>query len=171
MFTKFIVVVGAVLLIVGFMSWNNVSAPTDLALDTASTTVPTTEVPATPTPATKPKSATTPTTPAVTATPGAGARTFEKGFYVTTIYLTNAGFEPATIEINKGEEVRFVDKSSGIMSVVADDKTSSLYYRSIKQPSTIQKTSTFQMGLPELGIFNYYNLNGTPRKSGTIIVK
>lgn len=117
----------------------------------------------TPKPApTKPK-ATTPTTS------GAGVRTFEKGVYVTTIYYTDNGFVPTTITATHGEEVRFINKTSAAMHIIADDKTSSIYYRAINQSNTVFKGGVYQLQLPELGIFNYKNLNGS--LTGQIIVK
>ena len=119
----------------------------------------------TPTTTTKPK--TTTTTSASTA--GAGARTYEKGVYVTTIYYTENGFVPTNIEATHGEEVRFVNKTGSAMHIVGDDKTSSIYYRSVNQSNTVFKGGTYQLQLPELGIFNYKNLNGN--LVGQIIVK
>lgn len=116
--------------------------------------------------ATKP-SATTPTAP--TATAGAGARTYEKGVYVTTVFMTDKGFEPRIVEANNGEEVRFVNKTGRAMHIIAEEKTSSVYYRNINQSNTVFKNGTYQLQLPELGIFNYKNLNGP--ETGQIIIK
>lgn len=112
--------------------------------------------------AAKPKTTTTTTT-------GAGARTFEKGVYVTTIYFTDNGFVPTTVTATHGEEIRFINKTAAAMHIVADDKTSSIYYRSINQSNTVFKGGTYQLQLPELGIFNYKNLNGF--QTGQIIIK
>lgn len=170
MLGKLAVIVGVVLLIVGVLSWTGTDTPAEIVVTLTPTTTPGTGSSVLP----QPKQ---PTVPSValptqpTQPTGAGARTFENGFYVTTIYLTNTGFVPASVEVNKGEEVRFVDRANGIMYIVADDKASSVYYRAIKQPALAQRTSTFQFGVPEAGTFSYYNLNSNPRLSGTIIVK
>lgn len=118
---------------------------------------------------TKPTTATKPaaTTPAVTV--GAGARTYEKGVYVTTVYMTDKGFEPSKVEAQNGEEIRFVNKTSRAMHIIAEDKTSSVYYRSINQSNTVFRNGTYQLQLPELGVFNYKNLNGP--ETGQIIIK
>lgn len=116
--------------------------------------------------ATKPK-ATTPAAPTVTQ--GAGARTFEKGVYVTTVFMTDKGFEPRIVEAQNGEEIRFVNKTSRAMHIVADEKTSSVYYRNINQSNTVFRNGTYQLQLPDLGIFNYKNLNGP--ETGQIIIK
>jgi plastocyanin len=170
MIGKLVVIVGVVLVIVGVLSWTGTETPKDVVVTLTPTTTPssTSIVP------TLPKAPTVPSVavPTQPATPtGAGARTFENGFYVTTIYLTNTGFVPSSVEVNKGEEVRFVDRANGIMYIVADDKASSVYYRAIKQPALAERSSTFQFGVPEAGTFSYYNLNSNPRFSGTIIVK
>ena len=133
---------------------------TDIATTTA-------DKPAAPSTAgTKPKPQTT--TPA---SPGAGARTFEKGFYVTTIHYTDQGFVPEKVEVNNGEEVRFVNKTSSAMHVQAESQTSSQYYRAINQPNTVFKGGTYQLQVPEVGVFNYFNINTNPKKSGQVIVK
>ena len=118
---------------------------------------------------TKPTTATKPaaTTPAVTV--GAGARTYEKGVYVTTVFMTDKGFEPRIVEANNGEEIRFVNKTSRAMHIVAEEKTSSVYYRNINQSNTVFKGGTYQLQLPDIGIFNYKNLNGP--ETGQIIIK
>jgi len=170
MIGKLVIIVGVVLLIVGVLSWTGSDTPADIVVSLTPTTTPSTGTVTLP-------QAKQPAVPSVTLpTPvaqpqGAGARTFENGFYVTTIYLTNTGFIPQSVEVNRGEEVRFVDRANGIMYIVADDKTSSTYYRAIKQPARIERSATFQLGLPESGTFSYYNLNSNPRFSGTIIVK
>jgi plastocyanin len=105
--------------------------------------------------------------PAVPA--GAGARTFEKGVYVTTVFFTDQGFVPSVVEAHHGEEIRFVNKTNAVMHIIADEKTSSLYYRSINQPNTVGKGGSYQLQLPELGVFNYKNLNGN--HVGQILVK
>lgn len=113
--------------------------------------------------------ATKPKTVAPVATVGAGARTFEKGVYVTTVFMTDKGFEPRIVEANNGEEIRFVNKTSRAMHIIAEEKTSSTYYRNINQSNTVFKGGTYQLQLPDLGIFNYKNLNGP--ETGQIIIK
>jgi plastocyanin len=119
---------------------------------------------------TKPAAVKPKTTPTTT-TAGAGARTFEKGVYVTTIYFTDKGFVPAVVEATHGEEVRFINKTSAAMHIIAEEKTSSIYYRSINQSNTVFKGGTYQLQLPELGVFNYKNLNSSSPQTGQILVK
>jgi plastocyanin len=102
---------------------------------------------------------------------GSGKRTFEKGVYVTEVYYTDQGFVPGILEVKRGEEVRFINRTSGVMHIIAEERTSSLYYRSLNQPNTVGKGGTYQIGMPEAGIMNYYNLNTNPRKAGQIIIK
>lgn len=116
----------------------------------------------------KPK-ATTPTAPAASNT-GAGVRTFEKGYYVTTVYYTDTGFVPAQLEIKAGEEVRFVNKTNTALHISADPSTSSQYYRSFNQPNTVFKNGTYQFQVPQVGIMNYTNINKSS-ETGQIIVK
>ncbi len=107
--------------------------------------------------------------PTPTPTAGAGARTYEKGVYVTTVFMTEKGFEPRVVEAQNGEEIRFVNKTGRAMHIVAEEKTSSVYYRAINQSNTVFKNGTYQLQLPELGVFNYKNFNGP--ETGQIIIK
>ena len=156
----------AALGVVTFWPVNHV--PTiEVSFPTGDVATTTTDKPAATAPtASKPKPAA-----AAPTSPGAGARTFEKGFYVTTIHYTDQGFVPAKVEIQNGEEVRFVNKTSSAMHVQAEANSSSQYYRAINQPNTVFKGGTYQMQLPEVGVFNYFNINTNPKKSGQIIVK
>lgn len=155
-----LVVLGLALVLAGLTFWPLAGSP-PTAVDEASLSE--NDVGSLPNP-TAPKQS-TPQQPA-----GAGARVFVNGFYVTTIVLTDQGFSPRMVEIRKGEEVRFVNRSTNTqMHIVADERTSSLYYRSINQSKTVARGGEYQLGLPELGIFNYYNLNSND--TGQIIVK
>jgi plastocyanin len=116
----------------------------------------------------KPK-ATTPATP-VASTAGAGVRTFEKGYYVTTVHYTDTGFVPAQLEIKAGEEVRFVNKTNSALHISADPSTSSQYYRAFNQPNTVFKGGTYQFQVPQVGTMNYTNINKSSA-TGQIIVK
>lgn len=156
----------AVVIIAGLvwyiMSSSPAQAPTtsEIKTDTPTPTTPTKTVKSTPT-------AVTPST----TTSGAGSRIYDKGQWVTLIYLTNSGFSPAQLEIKAGEEVRFVNKTSLTMRVVSDDKLSNSFYAYFNQAQSVGKGGTYQLSLMQPGIFIYYNLNSDPRVSGQIIVK
>lgn len=120
----------------------------------------------------------TPKTPTVTKpsttssqSAGAGVRTFEKGVYVTQVNYTENGFVPATLEIQHGEEVRFVNKTSLTMRVAADEKLSAIPYQRINQPQSVGKGGTYQVAFTEKGVFSYVNLNTKPVKTGNVYVK
>ena len=164
---KLLIIVAAIALGFGLAEWKGdrtiLEAVSDIASSTASTTT-----------ASLLEKVTSPLTPKQT-TPsvpaGAGARTFENGVYVTTIFYTIDGFVPATLELKHGEEVRFVNKTSAVMHVIGDDKASSQYYRTVNQPNTLGKGGTNQIALPDVGLFSYYNLGTNPRVSGQVFVK
>lgn len=105
-------------------------------------------------------------------TAGAGARTFEKGVYVTTIYFTTKGFVPQTLVIDHGEEVRFVNKTTLTMRVGSQtaSNASSLHYSAISDPRAQPKGGTYQISLTQPGIWSYYNLTGQPF-TGSVTVK
>ena len=155
-----VVILVGLLILAGVLFWPVNSIPTvsvEFPTTTAEKTIEKTSV-------------TPPTTKSqpVTAT-GAGARTYEKGVYVTTVLMTDKGFEPNKVEAQNGEEIRFVNKTSRAMHIIAEDKTSSVYYRAINQSNTVFKNGTYQLQLPDLGVFNYKNLNGP--ETGQIIIK
>ena len=102
---------------------------------------------------------------------GAGTRVFEKGVYVTLIYLTDQGFVPKNVEIKAGEEIRFVNKTSLTMRVVSDEKLSNQYYAYFNEPQSVGKGGTYQLSLMQPGLFSYYNLNANPRVTGQVFVK
>lgn len=161
-----IVILVLVVLIGVFTFWPINQVPS-VAVSFPSTEIATTtgEKPPTTAPTTKPKPAAAPSSP------GAGVRTFEKNYFVTTIHYTEQGFIPAKVELNKGEEVRFVNKTASAMHIQAESNSSSQYYRAINQSNTVFKGGTYQLQLPEVGIFNYFNINTNPKKSGQIIIK
>ena len=164
MFVRLTLVIAVVFLVIGLYSWDRNMSLSDLISETASSTPTTTAETKVATPVKQ-------IVPKPSASVGTGVRTYENGFYVTTIYLTDQGFVPSTVDVTHGEEVRFVNKTTSVMRVIAEEKSSSLYYRSISQPGTLPKQDTYQMGLPEVGVFNYYDLNSNPRKSGQIVIK
>ena len=103
---------------------------------------------------------------------GAGARTFEKGVYVTTVFFTTKGFAPQSVIIEHGEEVRFVNKTSLTMRVGSQvaSNTSSTFYSAISDQKSQPKGGTYQVALTQPGIWSYYNLTGDPF-TGSVIVK
>jgi plastocyanin len=103
---------------------------------------------------------------------GAGARTFEKGVYVTTIFFTTKGFVPQSVVITHGEEVRFVNKTSLTMRVGSQVQsgTSSTYYSSISDPKSQPKGGTYQIALTQPGVWSYYSMTGDPF-AGLVVVK
>lgn len=157
----------AVILVLSITLWQvwpeEKSSDTVLETPATETESDTTTVPKTPT-VTKPSTTSTQST-------GAGVRTFEKGVYVTQVNYTENGFVPATLEIQHGEEVRFVNKTSLTMRIAADEKLSAIAYQRINQPQSVGKGGTYQVAFTELGVFTYVNLNTKPAKTGNIYVK
>lgn len=155
--TGVVVLIGLIILAT-LTFWPGVTTPSTAVVDTSTDTD--TSVPAN----------TTGPGPNATAS-GAGVRTYEKGVYVTAVWYTNTGFVPAQLTLTKGEEVRFVNKTSGVMHVIGDEKLSSKYYGLVNQQNSLAKDDTYQLKMTETGIFIYSNLNTNPLKSGQIIVK
>lgn len=100
----------------------------------------------------KPSGVTTPVAPT------GGQRVIEKGIPITVIYLTSLGFSPYEVTVASGEEVRFVNKTSGSMRIGTRDAESSSFYDNFAQPSVVGKEGTFQIGVTREGIWAYRNL-------------
>ncbi len=110
-----------------------------------------------------------PSAPAVSG--DAGKRFMQNGVYVTIVEYTDKGFNPSKLEINRGEEVRFVNLDNETMNVVADNKLSSQVYASFKMPNSVGKGGTYQLAFTDPGIFSYQNVNKTSKPAGQIFVK
>jgi len=101
----------------------------------------------------------------------AGTRTLENNSFVTIVEYTNSGFNPSPLELNAGEEIRFVNKSNGTMRITTDEANSNHTYSSYMQPDTVGYNGTFQLVLPMSGLWTYYNLNTKPPVQGVVYVK
>ncbi|MEK7613804.1 MAG: hypothetical protein AAB439_02975 [Patescibacteria group bacterium] len=109
------------------------------------------------------------TTPSV---PQGGQRIIENGIPVTLIYLTTLGFSPNEVTITAGEEVRFVNKTDGVMRVGTKANASTSYYSSFAQPNAVGKGGTFQIGLIREGLWTYENLNApSSGVTGVVYIK
>ena len=112
-----------------------------------------------------PSTPTTPVKPAI-----GGARTLENNVWVTEVVFTDSGFSPATLQVQAGEEVRFVNRSSGAMRIIANTKDSSDYYKLINQPTTVAKGKSFQISLFKAGLFIYSNPSVQWNPGGSITI-
>ncbi len=79
---------------------------------------------------------------------------------LTTITYTNSGFEPETVEVRRGTDIRFLNMSSKSMKV----RTYAYYDRNIPIPGYSQETSVgkgkeFVFSVTATGTYPYYNLN------------
>ncbi|MEK7531109.1 MAG: hypothetical protein AAB573_04575 [Patescibacteria group bacterium] len=156
-----------IILILGaYVLWPNAELPT--VEDIASST---------PTIALEPKVAIPSVTQQTTVTPAAptqapigGARSLENNVWVTEVIFTDGGFSPASLKVQAGEEVRFVNKSSGAMRIIANTKDSSDYYKLINQPTAVAKGKSFQVSLFKTGLFIFSNPNVQSNPSGSITV-
>ncbi len=162
--TKLILTIVISVAVIGGLVWLLISTPANKAVP-ASDIATTTDASAVDTPA-KTQSA-----PALT-TSGAGARTFEKGVYVTTVYFTNQGFVPQNITITHGEEVRFVNKTTLTMRVGSQvaANSSSTFYSAISDPRAEPKGGTYQISFTQPGVWSYYSMTGDPY-AGVVTVK
>lgn len=110
--------------------------------------------------------------PAQSAYPAAGSRLYQNGVYVTVIHFTGKAFNPASVTITHGEEIRFINTSNLTMDVGPQQpNASSPVYAALNQASAKGKGGTYQVGLTDIGVWAYANLTSNPAIKGTITVK
>ncbi|MEN9390396.1 MAG: hypothetical protein RLZZ283_496 [Candidatus Parcubacteria bacterium] len=161
---------GALLIIVilgAYVLWPEAGAP--VVEDIASSTPVTALEPTVAIPTVTQKPTVTPVVPVVVS-PTGGQRSLENNVWVTEIVYTDSGFSPVNIKIQAGEEVRFVNQSSGAMRVVANTKDSSDYYKLINQGTAVAKGKSYQVSLFKPGLFIYSNSTVQWNPSGSITV-
>ncbi len=104
--------------------------------------------------------------------PAAGSRLMQNGVYVTVIHFTGKVFNPASVTITHGEEVRFINTSNLTMDIGPQQpNASSPTYAALNQASAKGKGGTYQVGLTDIGVWAYANLTSNPAIKGTITVK
>ncbi len=104
--------------------------------------------------------------------PAAGSRLYQNGVYVTVIHFTGKAFNPESVTITHGEEVRFVNTSNLTMDIgPALPNASSPAYSALNQASAKGKGGTYQVGLTEVGIWAYANQTSNPQIKGNVYVK
>lgn len=86
------------------------------------------------------------------------------------VFYTDQGFSPSIREVNKGEEVTFINNSSRGMRIASFQKDNLGYYPGFSQPRTVSRGESFKFTFLEEGAWNYHNLNYENDK-GIIVVK
>lgn len=88
----------------------------------------------------------------------------------TVVNYTDAGFNPSSIEIKKGDTVQFVNKSSGGMWVASGPHPTHTIYPEFDAKKSVPNGGIYEFTFTKVGSWSYHNHAG-PEKSGTIIVK
>ena len=89
-----------------------------------------------------------------------------------TVNYTGSGFNPATVEINKGDTVRFVNQSSGGMWVASSPHPTHTDYPSFDEKGTVQNGSSYEFTFLKVGSWKYHNHVNFPGGGfGTVVVK
>ena len=115
---------------------------------------------------------TTPSSPASKLVGSAYTRTrvLENGKYVSVVTLTDKGFVPKVIELNRGETVRFVNNSSSAMRIASDDFEGVPLYTGLNQEKSVGKNGVYALEFTEAGVWAYNNL-ANPGVIGGVWVK
>lgn len=100
-----------------------------------------------------------------------GSKIYDHGIPVTVVYFTKDGFKPADIKIKAGEEVRFVNDTTGAMRIGVRSDLSTPFYSTFSQPGFSQKGESFQIGFSKVGIIVYESLTVQNGKLGVINIE
>ncbi|MEK7169777.1 MAG: hypothetical protein AAB767_00640 [Patescibacteria group bacterium] len=87
--------------------------------------------------------------PAVSTSP---VRVLENGQYISIVNLMNKGFVPQAVSINRGESVRFVNKSGNAMRIM-----SATEYLGLDQQQSVGMNGTFELSFPRVGTWVFTN--------------
>jgi len=90
----------------------------------------------------------------------------ENGKYL--IYYFADGFSPNTLQIQKGQSVKFINKSDGSMRVYASNQDFSIY-REFNQSVSVGKEGVYEYTFNETGVWPYNNQNNQAHM-GNILV-
>lgn len=98
-------------------------------------------------------------------------RVQEGNRFVTTVNYTSNGFEPAIVMVNKGETVRFVNKSNTTMRIAPNLIEGVTAYPGFDQEKSVARNGTYEIMFTEPGVWGYHNLNVSPWAVGVVVVK
>lgn len=87
----------------------------------------------------------------------------------TTITLSSAGFEPASITVKKGTSVVWVNQSGGVANVSSDNHPTHLRFPFLNL-GNFEDGQTVSVVFEESGTFSYHN-HLTPTRTGMVVVE
>jgi len=97
-------------------------------------------------------------------------RAKEGSAYVATVTLTASGFSPRIVEIERGDSVRFINKSGKSMRITSDTFEGAPIYAGFNQVKSVGMNGTYSLSFSEAGVWGYHNL-GTESDIGIVYVK
>jgi plastocyanin len=108
----------------------------------------------------------------VTQSPGVtsqGGSLKPKG-YDSLVTYTSDGFTPNTLTVKAGTSVRFINKSSNkVMMIAWVESSGPPLYSEFKQSTAVGKNGTFDFNFSKKGVWLYQNINDTS-KTGIVVV-
>lgn len=90
--------------------------------------------------------------------------------YQYLVVYTSKGFSPATLQVNAGETVQFVNNTSLSLRVAAVDTSINAPNRELDQVKSVGKGGTYDFTFNQKGVVIYQNLDDKS-KTGSILVK
>lgn len=116
-------------------------------------------------------SATTPTPTKTTSVTTSSKTSAVKELGSSVVQLTDKGFSPFILEINRGGSVEFLNESGKTMIIRSyEDKPENLYPGFEQTGAPLGRGGKFYFGFTTPGAWAYYNLN-SPNDKGVIVVK
>ena len=89
---------------------------------------------------------------------------------VYTVTYNGTTFAPATLEIVKGDTVKFTNGANGTMWVASDPHPSHTNYPEFNEKSAVAKDGIYEFIFMKAGSWGYHN-HSNPAVKGTIVVK
>ena|SRR5258708_4914914 len=98
-------------------------------------------------------------------------RVRENGGYVTIVTYDGTSFNPQIISINRGESVRFVNKSSRAMRIASNTYQNIPIFPGFNQVKSVGRNGTYALSFVDPGVWGYHNMDQDPTVVGVVYVK
>jgi plastocyanin len=89
---------------------------------------------------------------------------------VVTVTYSDNGYSPATVNINVGDAVKFVNESSGKMWVASAPHPAHTDYPEFDEKSAVSKGGTYEFTFTKVGSWKYHN-HAKATHYGLVVVK
>jgi plastocyanin len=167
------IIIVVIVVIAGLLIWSNMSSQQNTVSDTtqnSGTVSQDSSNAMTGTSATSDTSGTNQDTTGVSGSVTAGTSATIPAPKTVTVNYTSAGFSPASITINKGDTVKFVNNSTDSMWVASDPHPAHTDYPGFDELSSAPQGGSYSFTFNKIGTWGYHNHRNS-RMHGTVVVQ